>query len=65
MYFSLLLLTLNVSQVGNLLYPLEQWYSTWAKSPSRGWFYASRGRFCDLPDLGSDFSFQGGDFCRL
>jgi len=24
-----------------------------------------RGRFCDLPDLGGDFSFHWGDFCRL
>jgi len=23
------------------------------------------GRFCDLPDLGGNFSFQSGDFCRL
>jgi len=23
------------------------------------------GRFCDLRDLGGDFTFQGSDFCRL
>jgi len=44
---------------------LKQWSSTWAKSPLRGLFYALLGRFCDLRDLGSDFSFQGGDFCSL
>jgi len=27
-------------------------------------FYALRGRFCDLPYFGGDFSFQGGDFSR-
>jgi len=31
----------------------------------KGRFYALRGRFCDLPNLGGNFSFQGGDFCRL
>jgi len=31
----------------------------------QGRFYALWGRFCDLPHLGCDFSFQGGDFCRL
>ena len=28
-------------------------------------FYVLLGRFCYLPDLGGDFSFQGGDLCRL
>ena len=36
-----------------------------AKSPSSGRFHALWGRFCDLRDLGGDFSFQEGDFCRL
>ena len=43
---------------------LLQWSSTWAKSPPRGRFHALWGRFCDLRDLGGDFGFQGGDFCR-
>jgi len=34
--------------------------STWTKSPHWGRFYALWGRFCDLRDLGGDFSFQGG-----
>jgi len=47
------------------VHSVDQRSSTWAKSPPRGRFYASWGRFCDLRDLGGDFSFQGGDFCRL
>jgi len=31
----------------------------------RGRFYALWGLFCDLRDLGGEFSFQGGDFCRF
>jgi len=38
-----------------LQYRLHQWCSTWAKSPPRERFYAFWG----------DFSFQGGNFCRL
>jgi len=48
-----------------IFFPVDQWYSTWAKSSPRGRFHALRGRFCDLSDLRGDFSFQGGDFCRL
>jgi len=29
-----------------------------------GRFHALWGRFCNLRDLGGDFGFQGGDFCR-
>jgi len=31
----------------------------------RGQFHALWGRFCDLQDLGVDFSVHGDDFCRL
>jgi len=30
-----------------------------------GRFHELWGRFCDLRDLGGDFGFQEGDFCRL
>ena len=41
---------------------LDQWSSTWAKSPPRGRVHALRGRFCDLRDLGGDFMRCVGDF---
>jgi len=44
---------------------IEQWSSTWAKSPPGGRFHTLWGRFCDLRDLAGDFSFQEGDFCWL
>jgi len=31
----------------------------------QGRLHALWGRFCDLRDLGGDFGFQGGDFCKL
>jgi len=40
-------------------------------SLQRGWnyplgrFYVLWGRYCYLRNLGGDFSFQGGDCCRL
>ena len=43
----------------------SQQSSTWEKSPPMERFYALLGRFCDLRDLGGDFSFQGCDFCSL
>ena len=42
-----------------------KWSSTWVKSPPGVRFYAFRERLCDLLNLGGDFTFKGGDFCRL
>jgi len=46
------------------VFPLEQWYSTWANSPPMGRFYASRGRFCELPIWGW-FQFPGRRFLQV
>jgi len=59
----------NISLVsGTVLWKrvhLEQWSSTWAKSPPRGKFYALWGRFCDIRVLGGDFSLHEVDFCMM
>jgi len=48
-----------------LMKSVDQWSPTWAKSLPRGGFWALLGWLCDFRDLGGDFGFQGGGFCRL